>query len=440
MSTLRVGVARNRISPPLGIYLIGYGDRMSGARGIHDELTVTAVVFDDEATRLAVIALDMLCLNEHVVERIRERIAVRGIPPAHTLIAASHTHAAPIAYADEQSSPMRQEFINTLVNQTVETVEEAMEQRAPSQLVWGTTQAPIALNRREHLPNGHIVIGVNPDGFVDRDLYVLQCQNAEGYPQATLVNFACHAVVLGPDNLLVSADWPSAMRRRVEPASGAPCLFLQGAAGDLNPRHKWGDDNMSAVEALGAEVAVSVLNCLSSPLTSLRSTPLRGVSERLWLDVVPSSRAENGGTDNYQEVLAALYDISPSQVDALLNARYPWRSVVRQTAEGRNQIAMEIQALCIGECGIVAHAAETFNELGATIKQQSPFELTLVSGYSNGCIGYLPTAEAHAAGGYEVEFAPYVYRVSGLLAPDSGEIAVKRSVKLLRKLSADTPW
>jgi hypothetical protein len=50
-----------------------------------------------------------------------------------------------------------------------------------------------------------------------------------------LVNFACHGTVLGPDNLLVSADWIGAMRSRVEADLGILTLFLQGAAANLNP-------------------------------------------------------------------------------------------------------------------------------------------------------------------------------------------------------------
>jgi hypothetical protein len=418
----------------LGIYLIGYGDREEGAAGIHDDLTATVLALDDGHMQLAVIALDMLCLNEHVVARIREDIAAAGIAPAHVLIAASHTHAAPIAYADETSPPLNRRFIDGLVTQVVQTAYEALEALAPSRVVWGHTETPIALNRREHLTDGRVVIGRNPAGFVDRGVDVLQFRDLKGHPQATLVNLACHAVVLGPDNLLVSADWPGAMRREVEAATGAHALFLQGASGNLNPKHDWGDHDMDAVKILGNQVATHVLDLLARPLTPLNAAPLAGTNERLWLDVVPSPRSEAGESDDYHEVLGALFDVDPRQVDTLLDARYPWRSVVRQAEEGATQIGMEIQALRLGECAIVAHAAETFSELGAAIRQSSPATPTLFSGYSNGCVGYLPTAEAHAAGGYEVEITPYVYHLSGLLAPDAGERAVQRSLKLLHNL------
>ena len=55
---LRAGIAREIISPPQGIYLIGYGDRTKGNTGIHDDLTATALVLDDGRTRLALVACD----------------------------------------------------------------------------------------------------------------------------------------------------------------------------------------------------------------------------------------------------------------------------------------------------------------------------------------------------------------------------------------------
>ena len=79
-------------------------------------------------------------------------------------------------------------------------------------------------------------------------------------------------------------------------------------------------------------------------------------------------------------------------------------------------------------------SAETFNEIGAAIKAESPAAMTLFAGYSNGCVGYLPTQAAHALGGYEVTLAPYFYRMPGLLDPGSEALVTNRSLGILRRL------
>ena len=95
---------------------------------------------------------------------------------------------------------------------------------------------------------------------------------------------------------------------------------------------------------------------------------------------------------------------------------------------------MEIQVFRFGDCALVAHAAETFNEIGAVIQDGSPFAITLFAGYSNGSIGYLLTADAHSLGGHEVELAPYFYRMPGLLDPDCERLAVSRSLGMVEAL------
>ena len=52
----------------------------------------------------------------------------------------------------------------------------------------------------------------------------------------TVVNYACHPTTLAWENTLISPDYVGAMREVVEGETGAPCLFLQGASGDLGPR------------------------------------------------------------------------------------------------------------------------------------------------------------------------------------------------------------
>jgi len=254
----------------------------------------------------------------------------------------------------------------------------------------------------------------------------------DGQPLATLVNLACHATVLGPKNSAVSADWPGVMRREVEAAIGGRCLFLQGAAGDLNPKHEWGDDDLAAMEQLGRQVAEEVSKVAES-LEPFTTSPLRACSELVWLPIVPKTRP--GGTRPlaYREVLAREARVPDFLVDTILNARYPWHTTLEQR-DGQWHTPMESQAFRLGECAIIALAAETFTEIGMTIKDGSPAPTTLFAGCSNGCIGYLATAAAHALGGYEVELTPYIYRMPGVLDPGCEELATQRSVELLRML------
>jgi hypothetical protein len=271
---------------------------------------------------------------------------------------------------------------------------------------------------------------------VDRSLNVLQlCHQESGQPVVTLVNLACHATVLGPSSYAVSAEWPGVMRRQVEETAGGLCMFLQGATGNLNPNHEWGDDDLGVMEQLGQNVAEQVLENLAArnPFTA---TPLRAQSTSAWLPITPQMRSDGTGPITYKEVLAKYAGIPKLMVDRVLKARYPWKTTLEQR-QGRWHTPMEIQAFRIGDCALVAHAAEVFNEIGVAIKEGSPTPLTLFAGYSNGCIGYLPTEAAHGLGGYEVELTPYIYRMPGLLDPSCEVLATRTSSHLLQELFTD---
>ena len=64
---------------------------------------------------------------------------------------------------------------------------------------------------------------------------------------------------------------------------------------------------------------------------------------------------------------------------------------------------------------------------------ESPFDRTIALGYCNGCIGYVPTADAYPDGGYEVEQA-FKYYGTLMIAPDSERLIKAATLTLLRDL------
>ena len=65
----------------------------------------------------------------------------------------------------------------------------------------------------------------------------------------------------------------------------------------------------------------------------------------------------------------------------------------------------------LGDLALVGLPGEMFCEFGLEIKEKSPAKHTIVVGLANDAIGYIPTIEAFAQGGYEptpgaCKFAP----------------------------------
>ncbi len=429
---LRAGAARRRITPPRGIFLIGYGDRTRGNIGVHDDLTATALVLDDGAQRLALVALDLLAVNEFVVDHIRARLA-----PTEVLLCCSHTHSGPIVYADEKSPRRNREYIAALEENVVAAVREAEGRLQPARLEYACGEASVGINRRERKPDGRMEIGRNPDGPRDPSVQVVSVLAEEtGTRIATLVNYACHGTVLGPDNLLVSADWIGVMRQEVEAKLGGLTLFLQGAAANINPDMYWGDAcAFEKAAEQGRRLAQAVLEALSAGPQPVCGTPLRLARAEVWLPTVV--RAETlRPPRSYRRPLLSLAHLPGFMAifaDLLLNQRYPWKSRI-EAHDGFWSVPMRVSAARLDDLALVTLAAETFTEIGMKVKALSPARHTLFVSLTDGCVSYLPTEEAHGEGGYEVEIAPLAYRYPGPFQPVCERLALQTVRSLLETL------
>ena len=100
--------------------------------------------------------------------------------------------------------------------------------------------------------------------------------------------------------------------------------------------------------------------------------------------------------------------------------------------EGKVECA--VQALRIGDAALVGVAGEAFVEIGLAVKERSTIPHTIFLGYTNGCLGYIPTSAAYGPGGYEVQRAHAVYRLPQTIAPDSADRIISTGQKLLARI------
>jgi hypothetical protein len=101
-------------------------------------------------------------------------------------------------------------------------------------VVAGSGSSDIVVNRRLKLPTGRVVAGRNWDGFADREVKVVRIDDLDERPLAVIVHYGCHPTIMGHPNRLITPDYPGIVRQVVEHATGATCLFLQGAAGNVH--------------------------------------------------------------------------------------------------------------------------------------------------------------------------------------------------------------
>lgn len=478
---LRAGAARVTITPPLGIRMLGYTVQESCSRSIERELTATALLLADGDAQIVIIACDIVFIQNPHCDRIRQAIADRmGISPAAILINFSHTHLGPMLpgwnQEDDAQARMQARYVEFLEDALAGVAALARDRLQPARIGSARGTAPLGINRREKLPDGRVIIGENPDGAIDRTVDVIRIDDLDGHPIATVTSAACHTVVLGPKTSALSPDFIGPAREIVESVTNAPLLFLQGAAGNINPVcgiGAGGRDQYDDLLRLGTMLAGETLKIWSQIRTHHRHGPRRVVQsvaaistweyeplpaeslshfgvtrERLVLPLAPlptSDAAERQRAEYLRKRDQALADGSSLGARHVAERMYQWADLVARTVAvtpaiaGQRTVTREIEvwAMRVNGIGIAAVSAEPLAELGLAVKRQSPLDHTLFLGYSNGCIGYIPPPEAFAEGGMEVVESHYNYLLPAQLTPAWGPAVVETSLRLLHALRAE---
>jgi len=390
---LKAGVAKVDITPPTGVLMWGYFDRLTPAKATLDPLYARVLVLETGEARLAVVALDLgRTFGPASLARLREA-ARKSSGISYLVVVASHTHAGPVIQDDYPSGQVPA-WETADLEKIEAAIAEAHQHAVEARLGAGHGVAYIGYNRRRVNPDGTVTMFWSnptkvPTSPIDPTVSVLRVDTADGKPLAVLVNYACHPVVFGADNLEYSADFPGVMTATVEsqlePAGGTKplCFFLQGAPGDINPYYatiprqedtvKWRDWTGQRLGEEAARVAKSI-RTEAAPEPSLQFVEDTLTFHLRW------------NPDRFQQALLAAYgaDIFKNFAPAI-----------------KPQIEMPVTTLLIDKrIAFMTMPGEPFVDFQINWRDRCPAPDAFFLGYANGYYGYFPTIHAASEGGY----------------------------------------
>ena len=438
---LKLGVASVAINPPVGIGLAGYYHER-GNEGVLDDIFAKATVLDDGQTRAAIVVCDLISMPKWIVVEARKRVEERtGIPGTNVMIAATHTHTAPVLFrewsrdeTDGGSKEASKHYSQTLPAHIADAVAAANEKHQPVRVSVAKEQEPrLGQNRRFWMRDGSVGWNpgklnpqiVRPAGPIDPEVGVLFAESiaAKPAPLLTFVNYALHPDTTGGTR--ISADYPGALSRALALYKGPEMLtiFANGTCGNINHTDvRWAGAQGSPQEAtrLGTVLAAAVFKAYPrlQPLTNAGVLRVRSEIVKLSL---PSFTPE--------QLEAAHFDVRTAKDntrDGFMKLVRAHRVLDTAAREGRPQ-EVEMQVIALGrEVAWVAWPGEIFVELGLSVKAGSPFVHTYNVELANGTIGYIPNKSAYPEGNYEVE--------SARAAEGSGEMLVTSALRMLAEL------
>lgn len=408
-TSLAAGAAVRDITPPLevGLLMSSVEGRWQPFEDVRKPLLARVVALEGRspagvAQRVAIVALDLLALSGKAVggfEEFKARISAAAhhvVRPKDIVLACTHSHTAPEsgAITDLYRTEAFGVWMERVVSQIGEAIAEACSAMQPCQFAYGSTQAPgLGIHRRFKTTHGIMMSHPEPpadellsrDGAVDDSVNVATFRDGDGRLIALLVNATCHPVyeMCAPS---VSPDYPGELTTLLDESyDGAVSLFLNGAAGNVNP-------------------------------TSVSSGPAEA-----------RRHAEKLAESVHQTIEHATPEVAPHlqlrrhSID--LSTRLPRGEDVGVT------LSAEIVGLRVGSAALMFLPGEPFAETALAVRQASVFDFTAIVGFAEETIGYVPTDQAFAEGGYEASFGPW-----SLVAPGSERRLRQEAVALLEKL------
>jgi hypothetical protein len=301
------GIARGDITPPVGIYHRLWGAAThERSTGVHRPLEVAAMAFRAAGPAAALdqeqilIAVDLCLLWAREMSDLLQALCTRtGLAREQIAVTFSHTHAGGLPGLERVELPggdLIPAYLEALAERLGGLIEEARRTVQPATLGYGIGRCPM-VGQRDFWDedSGQFVCGFNPNGPADDTVLVARATRHDGGLLATVVNYACHPTTLAWQNTLISPDFPGAMREVIEKATNAPCVFIQGASGDMGPRHGFVGD-VAVADHNGRQLgyaALAALEALPPPLTHFRykGPVVSGATLGTW-DYVPLAGTE----------------------------------------------------------------------------------------------------------------------------------------------------
>jgi len=400
---LSAGAAVRVITPdPLLPVSGGFGPTAT-VKEKRGELTARALVLRKGQTTVAVVVLDVLGFPSVLGDRVRAK--VDRIPPENVLVAATHAHSAPCCYAfpDGRGGHTGDlKWIQAACDRAAEAVNAAIDALQPVSLRIATGEAKGKIAYNHYAPD-----------LYDRRMSVIQALGADGKAVATLVNYATHPEVLGPDVRLLSPDLVGPLCERVEQQAGGIALFVNGAQGGMITA-----DNRR----------------LNEPLPNPARTVWR--DERTWDECLRI------GYLMADEALRIVKD-APPQADPALschstNVRFPvdsdplWNVVQHSPLKyphdaASRTIGVRINLINLGDAQILTIPGEALPNIGFYLKRKMRGRHNLLFGLTNDALGYMLTkVDFNSFPRYD-----YVSRTS--LGEMTGEILIEQSLKLVEQ-------
>jgi hypothetical protein len=358
----------------------------SGEHRSEGNLSARAIAINSNEKTIVIVNIDLCGLNDSFTGPLKQEIFLKNhIPPQAVFLNFTHTHFAPVTQElltwQEHCQRPDSIYMNSFVKSGIlKAIDNALKTMAPAELFFGRGTVDIGYNRslKDH-----------PELY-DNAVDVIKIEYTEKKTERYIFLAACHPVfsTAGTLHYTISANYPGVARKLVEERTGTSnSLFLQGTAGDIDPK-----DNGEYIT--GEKLANEVIAVLNRPMTRLNG-PLSYYLDTVKIPVSPWPK---------DEIIALRAENIDKTGDVYAEKNVKWCDLMfKYYSEGTMPRSMPvyIHTLNIGNWKLIGFSRETTTEYGFSVKNFWPDKLISVAGYTNDVSSYLPTHMHIEQGVYE---------------------------------------
>ena len=381
--TFVAGFGKTVITPEYAVHLGSHGDAETRvSKGVLTDLyALTVAMSDTEGNTMLWIVTDLSHGGIDRANVLRKQVEEKyGIPKEHVLLAGTHNHSS-VEWGFEAES--NKKFEEEWYEGVMKSIDKAMEDRSAATLEIGRTESEgLNFSRRYWREDGNLLSGgptkysvqsdsplASHESETDEEIQMVRFVRGEGKKDILITQWQSHACYISgnpsnEDHYKISAEWPGIMRDKIESELDVHCIYFQGASANVSERSKIdGESKTRTFAEHGNALAQYVIDAYN--------------------DGSVFEKKETGKIQANQTYLT------------------PERSGAWSSSDP------ELNVVSIGDVALVTLPQELFDSDGKYIKEESPFDMTLIVGYACSTAGYAAPDWAAKNGGYETVNGPF---------------------------------
>jgi len=231
--TVKVGWAQVNLEPPYPTPIAIDAHRNGVYEQVLDSIFAKAIVFDNGATRAAIVTVDLLIFPPSVTAVLNDSLAGTGFGLHNVYLSATHTHSSIGAWAPGYVGEIFGGSYDTAIvahiaHCVVQAIRNANNNLVKAQIGFNKVNAP------ELVYNRLLKDSTNTDPW----LRYLRITRDDGQ-SAIVASFAAHATFLHDSLMKIHPDYPGVLAQRLESLPDIHfAAFVAGAMGSMGPAHE----------------------------------------------------------------------------------------------------------------------------------------------------------------------------------------------------------